>query len=313
MENHILQKYIEGRATPQEKEEIVRWIEASDENRQTYLIQRNIYDATLWSDTPVVRKRTSIRIKSVVYELLKIAAVFLLALGCFYFLTRDKQEEVQEIASLQMQSIYVPEGQRAEVSLGDGTKVWLNAKTTLTFPVQFDGEERRVELDGEGYFDVAHDEKHHFIVQTNKYQVKVLGTEFNIKAYSHQPYFETALLRGAVEVYTDNSDEKVLLTPDTYIYEKEGRLIQTILVNHDQFLWKEGIIAFENESVKDIFSKLELYYDVKIEVKNTRILDFPYTGKFRTKDGVEHVLRVLQLRHKFSYTKDNETNTIVIR
>ena len=312
MENHILQKYIEGKATPQEEEKIIRWIDTSEENWQAYLIQRNIYDATLWSDAPVIKKRTSFKKKSIIYELLKIASVFLLVLGSFYFLTWNK-EEAKEIVSLQMQTIYIPEGQRAEVRLGDGTKVWLNAKTTFTFPEQFNGEERRVKLDGEGYFDVAHDETQDFIVQTSKYQVKVLGTEFNIKAYSHQPYFETALLRGSVEVIGDNPDEKILLTPNTYVYEREGQLTRAILINHDQFLWKDGIIAFEKETVRDIFSKLELYYDVKIQVKNTRILDFPYTGKFRTKDGVEHVLRVLQLRHKFSYTKDNDKNIIVIQ
>lgn len=125
--------------------------------------------------------------------------------------------------------------------------------------------------------------------------------------------FETALLEGSLEVESNQTKEKVILIPGSYAYAREGILTSDKFRNMDQFLWKEGIIAFEEETVRDIFDKLELYYDVKIEVKNSNILNFPYTGKFRTNDGVEHALHVLQLRHKFSYTKDNESNIIVIR
>lgn len=310
MEKDTLQQYIEGKLDRQQNEEVAKWLDADEKNMQEYLVLRGVYDATLWNDPehPSFARRKQIRLLK---DFLKVAAIFIVAFGCAYFFISKQGSSIEpEIA---MQTVYVPEGQRAEVMLADGTKVWLNAKTSLTFPNQFTGGERCVELDGEAYFEVKKDTYKHFIVSSEDYQVKVLGTEFDMKAYRQNGYFETALLKGSVEVISNSTHENVILTPNTYVYAKEGKLIRATLKDTDQFLWKEGIIAFEGESVRSIFSKLELYYDVKIDVQNTRILDFPYTGKFRTKDGVEHVLKVLQLRHKFMYSKDNENNIIYIK
>ena len=95
-----------------------------------------------------------------------------------------------------MKAIHVPSGQRAELTLSDGTRVCLNSNTTLTFPDHFDRKERRVTLDGEGYFQVAKNEKKPFIVQAKEYEVRVLGTEFNVMMYKDQDFFETVLLKG---------------------------------------------------------------------------------------------------------------------
>jgi len=311
MDKEILQQYITGVLDQQQKEKVAEWLDKDAENMKEYLLLRGIYDATLWNDSghePTFSHGKQIR---VLREFLKIAAIFVIAFSCSYYLISRQEKNIEP--EVMTQTVYVPEGQRAEVMLSDGTKVWLNAKTSLSFPDQFKGGERRVELDGEAYFEVAKDTSKHFIVSSEDYRVKVLGTEFNVKAYSQNNYFETALLKGSVEVASNYTDEKIMLAPNTYVYAEGGKLIKAVLRDMDQFLWKEGIIAFESEHVKNIFSKLELYYDVKIEVQNTRILDFPYTGKFRTKDGVEHVLKVLQLRHQFTYTKNNDTNTIVIK
>lgn len=311
MNKEILQQYIEGKLDRQQKEEVAEWLDKDEGNMQEYLLLRGIYDATLWSEPGRQSAFGHGKQIRLLREFLKIAAIFIVAFGCSYYLISRPEKSLEP--EVNMQTVYVPEGQRAEVMLADGSKVWLNAKTSLSFPDRFEGEERCVTLDGEGYFEVTKDATKHFIVSSGNYRVKVLGTEFNVKAYSQNNYFETALLKGSVEVASNYTNEKIMLTPNTYVYTREGKLIQAALQNTDQFLWKEGIIAFEGESVRNIFSKLELYYDVKIHVQNTRILNFPYTGKFRTKDGVEHALKVLQLRHQFTYTKDNDTNTIVIK
>lgn len=309
--NKLLQ-YIQGESSQEEKEEIARWIDADEKNREDFLILRNVYEATLWNDIEKTEKKQPAPKKKIYYirEFSKIASVFLLALGCFHFFSPSRQKV--ELPPISMQTVYVPEGQRAEIMLVDGTKVWLNAKTSLTFPNLFTDNQRNVILNGEAYFDVAHDESKEFIVTASDYNIKVLGTEFNVKSYIQYNIFETALLKGSVEVYSEKTNEKIKLLPDTKIYLNNGKLVSTTLKNHDQFLWKNGIITFDNESVEDIFNKLQLYYDITIEVENKSILDHPYTGKFRTKDGIEHVLKVLQLRHKFRYTKNNETNIIII-
>ncbi|MDH6343879.1 transmembrane sensor [Parabacteroides sp. PFB2-12] len=312
MDPNKIQQYIEGKASQEEREDIARWIDRDEKNHEEFRLLRNLYDATLWNDTeaPAAKLPTHKRGLSIVRELLKVAAVFLIAFGLYTWLLPVRKTAEEE--SLAMKSLYVPEGQRAEITLTDGTHVWLNAQTHLSFPERFTGDTRQVVLDGEAYFDVTPNKEKAFIVHTNQYDVTVLGTEFNVKAYTHTGYFETSLIEGSVEVSSSATKESLLLTPDTRAYTQDGRLEQAHNLNHDLFLWREGIIAFENELVKDLFKQLELYYDIEIEVRNTSILNYLYTGKFRTKDGVEHVLRVLQLRHKFTYEKDSDANKIII-
>jgi ferric-dicitrate binding protein FerR (iron transport regulator) len=318
MNDETLQRYIEGYSSRQEKEEMAEWILSNEENKRHYLLLRRLYDAIIMSD-PNISDASDEKhqlptakpiFRRMLYEVVKIAAVFLIFFGIYHFLLPDKQGMPESAVS--MVTLHVPDGQRTEITLADGTKVWLNANTTLTFPSLFLGKERKVELNGEAYFEVTHNESKKFIVQTEPYQVNVLGTEFNVKAYRQNQGFETSLVRGSVEIASSQTGEKLRLTPDQRAYFKDGHLAIATLPNHDHFLWKEGILVFEYKSIREIFDELQLYFDVKIEVKNKKLPNTLFTGKFRTKDGIEHVLKVLQHRHKFNYTKDSELNKIVI-
>lgn len=93
---------------------------------------------------------------------------------------------------------------------------------------------------------------------------------------------------------------------------EDGRLMKKNISRYDYYLWREGLICFNDLSIEDIFNKIQMYYDIKVVVNNRSILKNRYTGKFRTSDGVEQVIKVLRLNNNFSYTKDNETNTITI-
>lgn len=321
MDQDILQKYIEGNATQHEKEAVSKWLDDNPQNMQDFLKQRRLHDITLWNQEDLSIQDTEQETSSesnkpkrfkLVQELLKVAAIFLVALGCYHLFMKDFSA-----SNIALQSIYSPEGQRTELTLSDGTKVWLNAKSKLVFPNHFGTDDRIVELDGEAYFDVTHDDKKKFIVKTARYNVKVHGTEFNVSAYSQNNYFETALIKGSVELLSNTTDERMMLSPNNKAYFKDNSLVQTEVGSMDQFLWKQGILYVENMKVRDLFEKLELYYDVKIIVKNQDILEHQYTGKFRTKDGIDHLLKVLQLRHNFKYKKESiqdqeHTNTIII-
>ncbi|MDR1556981.1 MAG: FecR domain-containing protein [Tannerellaceae bacterium] len=309
MDTDILQRYIEGNASQAEKEAVAKWLDAGRENRREFLLLRHMYDATLWSETEsvasgkTVQRKLSVKIAS---ECLKVAAIFLLAFAFCYFLSSRKEDLAVS------QTVYTPEGQRTEITLTDGTQVILNAKTRFTFPNRFEGTERKVELDGEAYFKVPEDKSKPFIVTTRDYQIKVLGTEFNVNAYRIEAYFETALLKGSVEVISRHTSETIRLMPNQYVYTENKQLKLAYLQNHNHFLWREGIIAFEDEPITDVLEKMQLYYDIRIDVKNQTLYGERYSGKFRTKDGIEHVLKVLKLRYKFKYTRDNESNIITI-
>ena len=315
MNQELLNKYIAGDAPPEEKEEVARWLDTDKKNMKEFLALRKLYDISIWQQeqTPVAKDKLSLgnkrwTLRSASFELAKVAAIFILAFTIVYsFLINEDND------SAKMQTIFVPPGQRAELTLTDGTKVWLNAKTTFTFPDKFTANNRRVTLDGEGYFDVTKYPEKPFIVNTERYDIKVMGTEFNVTAYSGSSVFETSLLKGAVEVFSPAKDTKVNLEPHMRTYEENGILKKDTIEHENYFLWKEGLICFYDESVDKMIEKLQLYYDVKIDVQNKTLLNNRYSGKFRTKDGVEHVLKVLQLNNKFSYEKDNDRNLITIK
>lgn len=315
MNQELLNKYIAGDATPEEKEEVARWLDADKKNMKEFLALRKLYDISIWQQeqTPVAKDNLSLgnkrwTLRSASFELAKVAAIFILAFTIVYsFLINEDND------SAKMQTIFVPPGQRAELTLTDGTKVWLNAKTTFTFPDKFTANNRRVTLDGEGYFDVTKNPEKPFIVNTERYDIKVMGTEFNVTAYSGSSVFETSLLKGAVEVFSPAKDTKVSLEPHMRTYEENGILKKDTIEHENYFLWKEELICFYDEPVDKMIKKLQLYYDVKIDVQNKTLLNNRYSGKFRTKDSVEHVLKVLQLNNKFSYEKDNDRNLITIK
>ena len=267
----------------------------------------------LWRTEPVKTENKQLKkhftLRTLWIETAKIAAIFaVVLLGTYYWSEKHQAEQSESL-----QSIHVPAGQRAELMLADGTKVWLNSLSTLTFPGHFNGDIRNVKLDGEGYFAVTKNEKQPFIVETNKCNVKVLGTEFNVMAYAADSIWETALLEGAVEILSPGTTMNGMkLEPNTMASLKGNKLIKGRIKDPEHFLWREGLICFNNVSVKDMLEKLKLYYGVDIIVNNTKILNNRYTGKFRTGDGVEHVLRVLRLNNKFTYKKDDEKNVITI-
>ena len=313
MNPELLQKYIAGNATEVEKQRVTGWIQENPENMREYMAQRKLHDMALWRTEPVAeensRERKHFSLRGICMESAKIAAVLaIVLLGTHYWTGKHQVPEDKT-----WQSIYVPAGQRAELMLADGTKVWLNSRSTLTFPGSFKGDIRNVKLDGEGYFAVTKNVEQPFIVETNKCNVKVLGTEFNVMAYAADSVWETSLLEGAVEILVPGSNNSGMrLEPNTMASLKGNRLVKGRIKEADYFLWREGLLCFNDISVRDMIEKLKLYYGVDIVVNNTRILKNRYTGKFRTKDGVEHVLKVLRLNNKFTYTKDDETNVITI-
>ncbi len=315
MDKELLLKYIEGDCSDQETVDITNWLDSDHDNKREYLAMRKLYDITIWQ-TPQVTQfkqkpkgKTFFRsLKPVYFEIIKIAAILVVAIiGSRYLFPRSMAEN-----PIVMQTLNVPAGQRAEITLEDGTKVWLNAKTILTFPNQFTGGTREVRLDGEGFFDVTSNKSKPFIVKTEKYDIKVWGTKFNLLAYSGPGIFETSLFEGSVEVLEPGNYKGILIRPDERIYLDDNRLVVAPIAHISHFLWKEGIISFDDESFPELVKRLELYFDLKVEVKNDKILSYRCTGKFRIKDGVEHILKVLQLSNKFRYTINEKFNTIII-
>lgn len=311
MDKDILQRYVEGNVNPEEIIAVVDWLDADENNVREFMALHKLNDISLLNQpdnrADNQKKKRTISFRKIGYELAKIAAILII----FWGGTKLFETNTTEESIVTYQTLYVPAGQRAELILPDSTRVWLNAHSKLIYPVSFGKGNRQVELNGEAYFDVVHNEKQPFIVKTRQMDIQVLGTEFNVTSYSSD--FEVSLLRGCIELSSPSLSSTYKVKEKEHVKLKDNKLIVNNITDYDYFRWKEGLICFNNESVATIIEKLKLYYDIDIETHNKKFLNSRYSGKFRTKDGIEQVLKVLQIEHKFSYTKNNDLNLITIK
>ena len=319
MDQETLYKFFNSQATLEEEERIRIWVEENPDNERLFVEQRKLYDSmTLLKDENDLRSLlsregngyTPKRKYSLIREVMKIAAVAVIVFFAAYFLFQESDGD-KHIA---MQTISVPAGQRINITLPDGTNVWLNARTTIQYPVSFNNKERLVKLDGQAYFDVERNEDIPFIVETNVGKIRVLGTKFDVLDYSGSNCFETALMDGSVEVsLISNPKQKMHLSPDTKACLVNGKLQRESLIDYNSYRWKEGLISFENKPFADIMKEFEKSYGVKIVIQNNIVLAYSYTGKFRIVDGIDYALRVLQKDIKFTYSRDNDNNILYIK
>lgn len=311
MKRKTLYKFFEGTATLEEEMSVREWMEHSERNKKEFFRERVLFDASLVLPNPELaytQRKPSGRIR-LLREVIKIASVVLLtlALGTAY---QTYQSARQPIVT---QSITVPAGQYINLTLPDGTAVWLNARTTLTYPVNFNKNQRTIELNGEAYFEVARKKSSPFIVKTDKHLVEVLGTKFNVESYNDNMNFSTTLMEGRVKIISkENPKVSLLLKPDTKAVYENGELIVQKVDDYNPYRWKEGLICFRNESFGSIMRHFEKYYGVTIRINNTSVNTHNYTGKFRQKDGVDYALRVLQRDIDFRFNKNDEEQEITI-
>lgn len=229
-----------------------------------------------------------------------------------YWYTRPIQTEL--LSENVMNTLYTPAGQRARLVLQDGTEVWLNAKSKLVYPAHFTGDVRKVTVEGEAFFKVAKDTLRPFIVSTGEVDMKVLGTQFNVCSYLTTGYVQTSLLEGAVQVFfREKESDGITLKPNQQVTVSNGKMKVESIRLKDHFLWRDGIYAFENEPLINILGKMELYYDVKIVIDNSSLFKGTYTGKFRQRDSLDDVFRVLQQIRKFKVEKDTERNIVTLK
>lgn len=316
MDDELLIAYFKGEVSDEEAQQITEWIEAKIEHQRYYQQLCRLFEVSYWiedipeqTEVAFPKKTKALPWKHYVISFMKVAAIFVLGFALHFFLNWQKTTHHE----LQHQ-IHVPTGQHVEIMLADGSKVWLNSGSTLTFPSKFNGKKRMVELDGEGFFEVKSDKEHPFIVSTSKYQVKAVGTSFNIYDYQDSPQFEAALLNGKVEVTTNaKKSSVVILTPNQRAALCQGVLKVKPIENANNYLWRKGILYF-NELLLEVFDKLQEYYDIEFQIRNSSLTrKSPYcTGKFRAKDGLEHIIRVLKETNHFDYQIDYESKKIII-
>ncbi|SMO71318.1 FecR family protein [Fodinibius sediminis] len=244
------------------------------------------------------------------------AAAFLLLFGILYAAHYYAPEEKgNEPPASAMEEVEVGRGQRLNLTLGDGTRVVLNSGSMLRYPPQFREAIREVELEGEAYFDVARNESEPFIVHTAKASVRVLGTEFNISAYSEKVDVEVVVAEGRVAVTAEpNSGDKdtvsltssrneVVVRKGEYTAVREGALPTTPVraASMEYHLgWVDGNLIFEATPLREVIRRLELYYNRDFKVADPGLLDHKFTAAFKKKP-LSKVLDVLSVAMDLKY------------
>lgn len=313
MEKETLYKFFDGKASREEKEAVRIWLESSPENEQELFREREFFDAMILSGSTKSageEKKSHPFFRTVLFEAIKIAAVFVITVACGTYFYKSEIRKIGEA----MNTIKVPAGQRANLTLPDGTNVWLNARSEMRYPAVFTGNKREITLDGEAYFEVTHNEDKPFVVQTNKCNVEVLGTKFNVEAYSDSEDFCTSLMEGSVRVSDKgNPSETVLLSPNHMVSLENGQLSTSLILDFDVFRWKEGLICFRNMNFEQLMLRFEKCYGVRIVVENKHLVNYICSGKFRISDGIDNALRILQKDAKYSFERNNDESVIYIK
>lgn len=202
------------------------------------------------------------------------------------------------------------------VHLPDGSLVTLNHYSSLSYPEQFRSAHREVKLNGEAYFEVSKDKKHPFIVQTAAINIQVLGTHFNVDAYSNNPDVRTIVLSGSVAVSTKSNSARIILMPNEIaIYNKEEeKLTRKVLKNAiDQTSWRDGEFIFDNLPLQEIVRKLSNSFNRPVHIADTALENYRITARFRNGESLETMLSVLHNAGYFNYSLNNKQVTITAK
>jgi transmembrane sensor len=317
----LIVTYFQKRCTDEEKKALFNWIDTDPVNKNYFLQMRRLWDVNLVSFSSVsdlkdTKKAYQIvkqklresqghhsqnKIRRIIFLTLRIAAVVLISfsLAWWFFAYREQRREIA------WQTIEVPVGQRVFISMADGSKVWLNSKSHFSYPENFSHNKRIVTLDGEAYFEVAHDDKSPFEVKTKQVNVQVKGTKFNVYAYSTQPATETTLVEGVVSLsFVRKEVPAMLMKPDQKVIYNRGASEAKVVTHVDtniETAWTKGIYYFNDISFEELVMRLEHYFDMKIIVNRKDILSYRCTGKFRYDETIRDILDVVKTSRPFRY------------
>ncbi|MEO6686920.1 MAG: FecR domain-containing protein [Dyadobacter sp.] len=198
--------------------------------------------------------------------------------------------------SIVFNTIRTPRGGQYQIVLTDGSHVWLNAASSIRFPTAFAGQERRVTITGEAYFEVAKNSKKPFIVTSGEEEIKVLGTHFNVMAYEDEDAVKTTLLEGSVLV--SQAGRSVVLSPGQQASVSQGSSRKVSVLNgvdvEKEMAWKNGYFQFENENLESVMRQVSRWYDVDVTYEGTLAKD-NYTGRLPRNSNISKVFKILSL------------------
>jgi ferric-dicitrate binding protein FerR (iron transport regulator) len=321
----VIQNYIQGNATVDEEKMLYLWIKENPENRKMLFREKEMWQASKlgtrelndiefenWfelQDRIFGPKQKSFRLN----QILRIAAIVIFALGAGWFGHYLYSSQIFSAEQAELKTVQVSKGQIKEVFLADGTHVWLNSDSQISFPSNFTEDNREVELSGEAFFEVTANQDSPFLVKTKNHTVKVTGTRFNICEYPESKIIETTLVEGKVKIITGNFI-KDLKPGQQSSFNTETAQIRISEPDFEIYTaWKEGRYDFKNESVCKVFKIIERWWDVKIEYSDEAFKNEKISGVLRRYKPVEQHFEVIRQLIPLEYKIDNDLITVVVK
>mgnify|MGYP000246770652 CR=1 FL=1 len=314
----LIEKYFEETITDVEIKELSDWIK---NDRQLHDWWEQEFERSDSSMNPVLRDKLFARIKEEtlgkevrplrIIPWKWVAAILLpvcVAFFTYYLLDSSPTAETPFI-------VKAGKGDKATIELPDGTNVVLNSASQLSYLNNFGEKVRRVQLNGEAYFKVAHDEKHAFIVQIGDLEVKVLGTSFNVSAYKNDKQQFVALATGSVAVKVTNKKNATTMKPNQ-LYTLEKNTFATKVEDADIYeyiCWKDGFLIFRNESLADVLKKIERYYNVVLTFDPAEVSKVTVSGKLDFKSDIRETFRIISITAPIVYEKEGDVIKISVK
>lgn len=314
----LITRCISGEASTEEYQELQLWIESSKENFTVFQQYRNIWNNSENNESlrtidvdhsyhKVMRRVGTKSSFSTIWKYWRNIAAFLLipliTANILYFLLRSETPSIEKEPVYN--EIYASFGTRSAIKLPDGSSLWLNSGSRLKYPEKFFGNERRVFLTGEAYFEVESNPKRPFIVETSSVTVKATGTKFNVSGYVCDNETDVTLVTGKVEVkmtddynnlnsteleenqhltFNKNEGTSEIVTGDTYKYVS----------------WKDGKLIFRDEPLSYVVKKLGQIFNVDIELRGEELQNYTYRATFKD-ESLEEILKLLKISSPVDY------------
>lgn len=319
----IIERYIQGSASKKDLEQVYHWIDGNPENAKQIFKDKDLWDASRQGEHTLIEDEISqwLRLKDKIsttktksinrFVFFKYAAIILMAIGVGWmsnYLFSSMKLSNQQV---EMKQIEASKGQVKEIFLADGTHIWLNSDSKLSFPARFTADNRKVELQGEAFFEVTANEEKPFFVKTKTHSVKVTGTQFNICEYPESKIIETTLVEGKVKIISGNILKDLLPGQQSSFNTKTSK----IRISEKDFeiytSWKDGKYEFKNEPIGKVFQIAERWWDLKINCSDESIKHVRISGVLKKHKPIEHLFVLIEQLEAIEYDiEDNEINVI---
>lgn len=307
----LIARYLNGVVSSEEKESLLKWVSESPENEKSFLEIKDTWDASLKTTNreteELIRfyKNQSVKGRKVLRQNWvsgsAVAAVLLIGL-----LVGGVLQNYLGYQNSSVEKFLVPKGSKSQVVLADGTIVNLNSDSELLLCNNFSEKNREVILKGEGFFEVKSDKNHPFLVKTDKFDIKVTGTKFNVSSYENDKEIKATLREGQIQLLTHDRKMYQLKPGEKISFDQfTMEAVMEIADIESEEAWVNGEFVFKNIPFPDLINRLERWYNVKLNYKSNEFNELVYSGKFRNQETIWQVLDALTLTTPISYSKTN--------